>query len=272
MTDKILVVDDDSGLLRALKHILEKEGYQVVTAEDGREAMYLVYSEHPDLILLDIMMPQMDGLELAERIRQTPGISETTLIVLSSAGNLAGNTRCRELGIDYCLMKPVKQSELLDSIVAALSVATADEAGPAAAAQYPRSTRSLRILLAEDGLVNQKVAVNLLEQRGHKVTVANNGQEAVDALDIESFDVVLMDVQMPELDGMAATRKIREMEEKKGGRVPIIALTAHAMKGDKERFLDAGMDDYISKPLSVQILYRIISSYAKTNKEDDGGT
>jgi CheY-like chemotaxis protein len=126
---------------------------------------------------------------------------------------------------------------------------------PAATAEYPESTTSLHILLAEDGLVNQKVAVNLLQQRGHKVTVANNGQKAVDALDSQSFDAVLMDIQMPSMDGFEATAVIRERESESGGHIPIIAMTAHAMKGDRERCLEAGMDGYIAKPIRAKDLY-----------------
>ena len=175
--------------------------------------------------------------------------------MLSSAGNLGDSDRCRELGIRYCLMKPVKQSELLDSITSTLSVATADKPGAIASDKHRQAASSLNVLLAEDGLVNQKVAVNLLEQRGHRVTVANNGQEAVDALEKDSFDAVLMDVQMPAMDGFEATRIIREKEKNSGAHIPIIAMTAHAMEGDRERCLEAGMDAYIAKPIRATDLY-----------------
>jgi CheY-like chemotaxis protein len=211
------------------------------------------------LALLDGMMPQMDGFGLAEQVRKTPGLGETSLILLSSAGNPENAIRCRALGIDHCLIKPVKQSELLDAIVATLGVAAADELAPQAAAQECLShVTPLRILLAEDGLVNQKVAVSLLEQRGHTVSVANNGQEALDALDQESFDVVLMDLQMPVMDGFEATALIRQRQEGSGLHTPIIAMTAHAMKGDRERCLAAGMDEYIAKPIRAKDLYAIV--------------
>jgi len=257
---RVLVVDDNRTNRLILEEMLNNWRMNPTAIDSGQSALEEMLKaaragEPFHLALLDAMMPQMDGLELAEKIRHTPGLSETTLIVLSSAGNLSGSTRCRELGIDYCLMKPVKQSELLDSIVAALSVATADEVAPAATAEYPESTTSLHVLLAEDGLVNQKVAVNLLQQRGHKVTVANNGQEAVDALDTQSFDAVLMDVQMPGMDGLEATAIIRQRETESGGHVPIIAMTAHAMKGDRERCLEAGMDGYIAKPIRAKDLH-----------------
>jgi CheY-like chemotaxis protein len=209
------------------------------------------------LALLDGMMPVMNGFELAERIRNIPILSRTILIILSSAGHLGDNARCHDLGIDYTLIKPVKQSELLDSIVTALCVATGDEV-VSAASEYPEITMPLHILLAEDGLVNQKVAVNLLENRGYKVTVANNGREALVALDSGSFDIVLMDVQMPEMDGLEATTIVREKEKATGGHIPIIAMTAHAMKGDCERCLAAGMDGYIAKPIRAKDLYKTL--------------
>jgi len=257
---RVLVVDDNGTNRLILEEMLNNWRMNPTAVESGQaaleEMLKAVRADEPfHLALLDGMMPQMDGLELAERIRQTPGLSETTLIMLSSAQNAAASARCRELGIDCCLMKPVKQSELLDSIVAALSVATADEAAPVVTVEYPESTKSLHILLAEDGLVNQKVAVNLLQQRGHKVKVANDGQEAVDALDDRSFDAVLMDIQMPAMDGFEATAVIRKRESETGGHIPIIAMTAHAMKGDRERCLEAGMDGYIAKPIRAKDLY-----------------
>jgi len=160
-------------------------------------------------------------------------------------------------------MKPVKQSELLDGIVALFSVATSDKrTAQAASDASARAATSLHILLAEDGLVNQKVAVNLLNDRGHTVVVANNGQEALDALARESFDVVLMDVQMPTMDGFEATARIREGEAASGAHTPIIAMTAHAMKGDRERCLEAGMDGYVSKPIRAQKLYEAVEGMA----------
>jgi len=207
-------------------------------------------------------MPQMDGLALAEQIKQTPGLAGTPLIVLSSAGNTEGSAHCRTLGIAHCLIKPVKQSELLDSIVATLGVATAEEPVPQASPQRRDYVVPLRVLLAEDGLVNQKVAVSLLEQRGHGVTVANNGQEALVALDGGAFDVVLMDVQMPTMDGFEATARIRQKEAGTGRHIPIIAMTAHAMKGDRERCLAAGMDGYIAKPIRAREFYEIVEGMA----------
>lgn len=265
---RVLVVDDNETNRLILAEMLSNWRMRPTTVDSGRAALAEMNKaaragEPFRLALLDGMMPQMDGFALAEQIRQTPGLGEPALIMLSSAGNPEDSTRCRALGIDHCLIKPVKQSELLDSIIAALGITTADELAPQAAAQERLNhITPLRILLAEDGLVNQKVAVSLLEQRGHRVTVANNGQEALTALDRESFDVVLMDVQMPAMDGFEATALIRQKEEEAGLRTPIIAVTAHAMKGDRERCLAAGMDGYIAKPIRAKDLYAIVEGIA----------
>ncbi|HEC02463.1 MAG TPA: PAS domain-containing sensor histidine kinase, partial [Phycisphaerales bacterium] len=257
---QVLVVDDNKTNRLIMEEMLKNWRMNPVAVDSGRAALTEITraaktGQFYQLALLDGMMPGMDGFELAEQIRSTPGVSETTIIMLSSAGNLGDSDRCRELGIRYCLMKPVKQSELLDSITSTLSVATADKPGAIASDKHRQAASSLNVLLAEDGLVNQKVAVNLLEQRGHRVTVANNGQEAVDALEKDSFDAVLMDVQMPAMDGFEATRIIREKEKNSGAHIPIIAMTAHAMEGDRERCLEAGMDAYIAKPIRATDLY-----------------
>jgi two-component system sensor histidine kinase/response regulator len=265
---KVLVVDDNKTNGLILKELLNNWHMKPTTVDSGRAALLemekAVKAGEPfHLAVLDSMMPQMDGFALAEQIRQRPNLSTTRLIMLSSSGNFKSSDSCRRLGIKYCLMKPVKQSELLNSIIEVLGVATADKIAPAdVVREHPESMTSLRILLAEDGLVNQKVAVNLLEQRGHKVTVANNGQEAFAALGSESFDVVLMDIQMPVMDGFEATAMIRDREKETGVHIPIIAMTAHAMKGDRERCLEVGMDGYIAKPIRAKDLYKTIETTA----------
>ncbi|MCP4610287.1 MAG: response regulator [Planctomycetes bacterium] len=261
---RVLVVDDNETNRLILEEMLTNWRMKPTTVDSGQKALIelerAAKAGNPYyLSLLDGMMPQMDGFMLAEKIKQKPDLSQIKLIILSSAGRLESKARCRQLGIDYCLMKPVKQSELLDAIVTVLRVATADEISQKAVIdESPESVISLRILLAEDGLVNQKVAVNLLEQRGHKVMIANNGQEAITAVANESFDVVLMDVQMPTMDGLEATGIIREREKESGAHIPIIAMTAHAMKGDRERCLEAGMDGYIPKPIRANDLYETV--------------
>lgn len=262
---RVLVVDDNKTNRLIMKEMLKNWQMNPVVADSGDAALMEMSraaeaGESYKLVLLDGMMPGMNGFEVAEQIRKTPDLSETTIIMLSSAGNLGDNTRCRELGIDYCLMKPVKQSELLDSITAALRIATSDKLSTISSDKHREPVLSLNILLAEDGLVNQKVAVNLLEQRGHKVTVANDGKEAIDALVRESFDAVLMDIQMPDMDGFEATGIIRKREKASGGHIPIIAMTAHAMEGDRERCLEAGMDAYIAKPIRAKELYGTVET------------
>jgi CheY-like chemotaxis protein/HPt (histidine-containing phosphotransfer) domain-containing protein len=194
-------------------------------------------------------MPGIDGFALVEQIRRDPSLANLTVILLTSADQAQDAVRSDKLRISHRLMKPIKQSELLDAIVAALGVAPAEPAASATEPAAGQATRPLRILLAEDSIVNQRLAVGLLERHGHRLTIANNGREACDRLEHDRFDVVLMDVQMPEVDGLEATRLIRQREQQAGGRVPIIAMTAHALKGDRERCLEAGMDEYVSKPI-----------------------
>jgi len=265
---RVLVVDDNGTNRLILAEMLKNWRMRPHAVDGGQAALAEMkraceIGEAYQLVLLDGMMPEMDGLALAEQIRQTPELQDTKIIMLTSAGSSGDSARCRDLGIAHCLMKPVKQSELLDAIIALLSVATADEQ-PAQPAHDESSApvRSLHILLAEDGLVNQKVAVNLLKDRGHTVAVANNGQEALDAHGREAFDVVLMDVQMPAMDGFEATALIRQREKETGMHTPIIAMTAHAMKGDRERCLAAGMDGYVAKPIRAHQLYEAVEKMA----------
>jgi CheY-like chemotaxis protein/HPt (histidine-containing phosphotransfer) domain-containing protein len=182
------------------------------------------------------------------------------LLMLSSAGRPEDAARCRLLGVATYLNKPIKQSELLDAILTARHEAAPDaehHGGPGAAPSA--GPRPLRLLLAEDNLVNQRLAVRLLEKAGHAVTVAGTGREALAALERESFDAVLMDVQMPEMGGLEAAGLIRQREQGTGRHVPLIAMTAHAMKGDRERCLAAGMDDYVGKPVRAQELYEALA-------------
>ncbi len=269
----VLVVDDNETNRLILTEMLSNWHMKPTAVGSGGSALVqmeaMIEAGTPfQLALVDGMMPRMDGYELAAQIRQRPALSQTPLIMLSSAGDIANRDGCGNLDINYCLVKPVKQSELLDAIAGSLNLARVDKPSQTPPVYEPSgSTRSLRILLAEDGIVNQRVAVDLLEQRGHRVTVANNGQEALDAFDRGSFDVVFMDVQMPDMDGLEATRIIREHENETGGHVPIIAMTAHAMKGDRERCLEAGMDGYIAKPIRAKKLYATIDEVLCEIKE-----
>jgi len=219
------------------------------------------------LVLTDLMMPGVDGLELAERIRRLPELAGVAVVLLSSADSQHEAARCRRAGVAGYLTKPVKQSELLDAILIALDPSRRNKAemiGRHLRQQQSTSCRSrpMRVLLVEDNATNRLLAVTLLEKAGHIVHPAHNGKEALDALAQRPFDIVLMDVQMPEMDGFCATARIRERERETGEHIPIVAMTAHAMKGDRVRCLEAGMDGYVSKPITAEALYEALALFA----------
>jgi signal transduction histidine kinase/ligand-binding sensor domain-containing protein/DNA-binding response OmpR family regulator len=265
-----LIVDDNATNRRILSSMLVK-GQMEPTAVDCGEKTLQVLHQAKDggqpfpLILLDAQMPDMDGFMLAEKIKQTPKLAGATLMMLTSGGDPGEANRCRELGIVY-LIKPIQQVELLDAIRRALNI-TDGQPGPGVHVTRPSLSEQrapLRILLAEDNNVNQMLAVRLLQKRGHAVTVAATGKEALEILEKETFDLVLMDVQMPEMDGFETTAAIRARERQTGGHIPIVAMTAHAMKGDQERCLKAGMDSYISKPIGADQLFAVIDEVTPT--------
>jgi CheY-like chemotaxis protein len=208
------------------------------------------------MVLTDCAMPDMDGFQLVERIRGSADFGRVPVIMATSAGQRGDAARCRSLGIAAHLTKPVRRVELKAVIRAALGRGQAPPSPAGDGRGKPR--RSLRILLAEDNPVNQKVAVLLLQKEGHSVVVADNGRHALEALEKTSVDLVIMDVQMPEMDGYEATASIRKAEETTLRHVPILAMTAHAMKGDQERCLAVGMDGYVSKPIRPDDLRRAI--------------
>jgi CheY-like chemotaxis protein len=210
------------------------------------------------LVLLDVMMPGMDGFETIRQLKQTANFDNVTVIMLSSAGRSEDKRRAAELGVARCLTKPVTQSQLFNAIAQSLGTAIADARPLEAIQDRPGHFTPRRILLAEDGVVNQKVAIELLSRRGHDVTLATNGQEALKKLEERDFDLILMDIQMPILDGLATTAVIRERERDSNRHIPIIAMTAHAMAGDRERCLKSGMDAYVAKPFRPQELFRVV--------------
>jgi PAS domain S-box-containing protein len=261
----VLVVDDNATNRRILQEMLTNWRMKPTIVASGREALAALdeagRSGHPyALVLLDGMMPEMDGFELAEKIKQQPGLVGAALMMLSSADRKEDAARCRQIGVSSYLVKPIRQSDLLDAIVTTLHthVPAGVRPGGGARPAAQLAAQPLRLLLAEDNAVNQRLAVRLLEKRGHRVTVVNSGREAVAATMEQSFDAVLMDVQMPEMDGFEATAAIREQEKSSGGHLTIIAMTAHAMKGDRERCLECGMDGYVSKPLQPDALYAAV--------------
>jgi CheY-like chemotaxis protein len=209
------------------------------------------------IALLDFQMPDMDGFEVAAHIQARPELAATTIMMISSAGQRGDAARCKELGVAAYLTKPIRQSVLLDAMLAVL-INPGARAAPAALVtrhSIRESPRPLHVLLAEDNPVNRLVAVRMLEKRGHTVVSAGDGREALAALNREPFDVILMDVQMPGMDGLEATAHIRKAEVGTGRHVPIVALTAHAMREDRERCLSAGMDAYLTKPFTSGDLY-----------------
>jgi two-component system sensor histidine kinase/response regulator len=218
------------------------------------------------LAIVDRNMPGMDGFALIERLRRTPASAPPAVLMLTSDRQFGDLARCRELGIGVHLTKPVRPAELQDAIRRTLvsgcpiPVAAVKATSLSATADQPGGPVRLRVLLAEDNPVNQRVAVAMLEKRGHGVTVVENGRLATEALIREAFDIVLMDVQMPEMNGLEATLRIRERERHTGRRTPIVAMTAHAMIGDKERCLEAGMDGYITKPITMAVLISEVES------------
>ncbi len=274
---RVLVADDNMTNRRILRTLLASWDMQPTIAGDGAEALQALTqaceADQPFAIVLsDVTMPEMDGFQLAEEIRKNPRLSSTTIIMLTSAGQRGDAARCRELGLEGYLTKPVSQSELLDAVLrVAGSKCTVAKTTLVTRHSLREGGRSLRILLAEDSDVNQLLASRMLEKHGHKVVTASNGRAALERLETSSFDVILMDIQMPEIDGFEATALIRKAEESTGKHLPIIAMTAHAMEGDRERCLAAGMDGYISKPLNVHDLLGAIEQLGGSLGVAEGG-
>ncbi len=265
----ILAVDDNSTNRRIFAELLDSWGFVPAVVESGplaiAEMKRAAAAGNPYRIaILDCMMPEMDGFNVAACIQEDETLRRCQMIMLSSGAKAGDVDRCRRLGITRYMRKPVVQSELLETILQLTGIREADEGaaavsrGQAADGQAVDGEPTFTILVAEDGKVNQQVAMGLLSQRGHHVVIVNDGQEAVDALQQRSFDLVLMDVQMPNMDGLDATKIIRQKEQHTGRHIPIIAMTAGAMKGDEERCLESGMDDYVSKPITPQTLFDTI--------------
>jgi signal transduction histidine kinase/DNA-binding response OmpR family regulator len=268
---RVLVVDDNRTNLQVLAGMLKRWGMHPTTAGGGDDALAQLCAaqeagEPYRLILTDMHMPKMDGFALIECIRRKPESATTTIIMLTSAGHRGDAARCQQLGVAAYLLKPIRQSELREAIARLLGAREENGTTPLLTRFSLQGARDpsafFRILVAEDNPVNQTLVVRLLEKRGHHVMLAGNGREALKALEKESFDLVLMDVQMPEMDGMEATAAIRQKEENTAVHQWIIALTAHAMKGDRERCLAAGMDGYLTKPIRPPELDQILEEYA----------
>ena len=276
---QVLVVDDNATNRRILSEQLGALGLEVTTADGARAALTELWrarAEHRtySLIVLDYHMPELDGLQLAERVRDFPGVPASTIMMLTSGGQSGDVARCRELGLAAYVTKPISQRSLYQVVAQVIGSHTPSAFSnlaltrkdstvmtspvPASPAGSPQG--SLKVLLAEDNFVNQKLAVTMLQKRGYRVSVANDGIEALTLLEREPFDVVLMDVHMPNMGGFEATAEIRTRERASGrARLPVIALTALAMSGDREKCLQAGMDAYLTKPINARELFGALS-------------
>ena len=273
---KVLIVDDNRTNRRILEGLATRWGMIPSVASDGEEALALYNAAASGsnpfrLVLTDMHMPKMDGFGFVERLKGNLDPTSATIMMLTSGGQRGDAQRCEQLGISAYLLKPVRQSELREAIARVLAATTATGANSMITRHSLRQQavggKSLKILLAEDNLTNQKLATRILEKRNHSVTVVANGREALEALEMDTFDLVLMDMQMPEMDGFEATTLLRDREKVTGRRQPVVAMTALAMNGDRERCLAVGMDGYISKPIRTQELDDLLDTYIaqKTN-------
>jgi two-component system, sensor histidine kinase and response regulator len=262
----VLVVDDNSTNRRILQEMLAGWGLKPTLAESGKTSLVALQAVKDagnpySLIVVDAHMPEMDGFGLAEQIIAIREFRTTPIIMLTSAGNPGDARRCRELGFAAYLCKPVSQADLLEVVSSALRESTTNRLPKASTPKIiRREGRSLHILLAEDNVVNQTLASHLLEKRGFEVTIVSDGNAAIAAIERQRFDLVLMDIQMPNKDGLVATEEIRAKEAITGTHLPIIALTAHAMKEHRNRCISAGMDAYISKPIKSKELFEAIEN------------
>ena len=271
----VLIVDDNAMNRFVIKEILTYWGMRPVAVESATEALKTMRNAQElgqpfSLVLIDYLMPDINGFELAERINQDHSLSGVTMIMLTSAGQRGDARRCMNVGIAAYCLKPIKQSELFAVISTALNKSSEGERRPSLVTRHSvrEVKKCLSVLLAEDNAINQKLATRILQKMGHTVTIAENGKEALHILKNTHFDIILMDVQMPEMDGFEVTRFIREKERIIGGHISILAMTAHAMSGDREKCLAAGMDGYVSKPINTQELVENIEKLVDKREVD----
>ncbi len=267
---RALVVDDNATNRLILVEMLAAWGLKTSEVESGRAAIETLKQAQQEnnpyaFALIDYMMPEMDGFQLASIIRKDPSLTSLIVIMLTSVGERGHAKKCKDAGIAAYLVKPVNSQELFDALTMTLGKTDApQDRRPLLTRHSIRESRKrLSILLAEDNPINRKLAVKMLENMGHTVKTAFNGREAVEAFESQHFDLILMDIQMPDMDGIQATSIIREKEKLLGTKIPIIAMTAHALAGDRERFLAAGMDGYVSKPITAKELYEAVEKSGK---------
>lgn len=275
---RVLVVDDNATNRLILGKILSHWRMSPTLVQTAEAALTVLQQAQEagvafQLLIVDCHMPGTDGFTLVEQVRKRPNLAGIATVMLTSGGHWGETARCRELGIAAYLTKPVLQSDLLETLLRVLGshLEAPEPVRPGARSTFRECRTPLRILLAEDNPVNQRLATRLLEKGGHIVVPAYNGARALEALEKQEFDVVLMDIQMPVMDGMQATAVIREREAASSARVPIIAMTAHAMAGDRERFLSSGMDGYVSKPVRSEELFNAIEALTTVEGPDLAG-
>jgi two-component system, sensor histidine kinase and response regulator len=262
----VLIVDDNFTNRRILLELLSRWGMKPRAVQDGTQALQVLENAKRlgtsfSLLVIDGQMPEMDGFTLVERIHENPHLAEAPVIMFTSIGRLGDGARCRDLGISAYLVKPARHRELLDTICQVLSKEPPEKAKTLITRHVLRESRNRsRVLLAEDNAVNRTLAVRLLEKRGYVVSTVQDGLEALAILERERFDLVLMDIQMPNMNGLEATAAIRAKEALTGVHIPIIAMTADVRKGDEDRCLAAGMDRYLSKPIRSAELFAIIEN------------
>ncbi|GIV15299.1 MAG: hypothetical protein KatS3mg022_0734 [Armatimonadota bacterium] len=260
---RVLVVDDNATNRRILREHLQSWGCSVQEAGNGQHALDLLAASPScpfDVVVLDYQMPDMHGMDVARRVRAAQSGSQCKIILLSSVGSTT-RQEAEAAGIDVWLTKPVRRSQLYNALCEAIGFGS-DTSTPVSAPSAERRTSGVRVLLVEDNEVNRKLALRMLQRLGCSVEIATNGREAVEMIADRAYDIVFMDIQMPEMDGIEATHLIRERERRTGNHLPIIAMTAHAMEGDRERCLSAGMDDYLSKPVKIDLLAQMVEKWS----------
>jgi len=267
---RILVVDDNQTNRIILTKNVEALGSRVDAVTSGAKALESLRNAHHagdpyHVVLLDMQMPGMDGEQTARAIKSDPAVKEVKIIILTSMGQRGDAVRLEALGCSGYLLKPVKQQLLFDAVIAALGRQEQQHGLITRHTLSEQRKQGMRLLLAEDNSINQKLAVALMQKAGYSVDVVETGVQAFEEVKRVSYSAVLMDVQMPEMDGFEATRAIREWEQEHGSHIPIIAMTAHAMQGDRERCLEAGMDDYVSKPLEPKVLFNVLDRWVQGN-------
>jgi CheY-like chemotaxis protein len=259
-----LIIDDNATNRKILSDLTRQwkmKPHMCDSGESGLAELSRAASEGNPyrLLLLDEQMPGMDGMEVLERIRRNPVLQSAVIMMLTACDQVKSAARCRQMGVETYLIKPISSSDLFGAIRLAIGVHTPATTNTLPAAGISAGSPSFRILLAEDNLVNQRVAMTMLGKMGHRITLATNGLEALEQWRQSDFDLILMDVQMPEMTGLQATAQIRR-EEAKGAHIPIVAMTASAMSEDRDRCLAAGMDDFISKPVSYKVIEQMITA------------